>query len=464
MGESEAKMTFVGTDPYIPPAPTVYDKELPLWKLLMNMRQSTLSVWIDDAFDKLVWRPRTIGNETVVINDPDGVRHVMTTNADNYRRPFLVQRTIRPLIGDGLFLAKGADWRRQRRLLAPQFTPSSISLILPHFQAAGLDLLRTIEGSAQVNLSQAFQDTALEAVLRALFSMPQNEARAKLSALARRYIDGPGRPTLFDSIARSETAFGFVNSARIRFQRTWFAAIDQVVRDRQEASAPGGGARDLLDLLLAIRDTDSGEALPMAEVRDQCSTMLLAGSETTARLMFWSSYLLAQVPEEQARVRAEIANFPADQVTSLDDLRNWPRLRNVLLEAMRLYPPVPHTVRDAIGPDHICGEPVKANGRVWMSAWVMHRHRRFWEHPTAFMPDRFDGVSAPWVQMPAYVPFGVGPRICLGLTFALAEAQIILAQLLSRYGLSLVEGPPVMPIAHLTIEPSYEPQFRLHLD
>ncbi len=454
-------MTSADPNLFIPPAPEVYKKDLPLWKLIRNTLQSSLSVWTDEAFDILFKINHTLGVDRVLVNDPEGLRHVMTTNADNYCRPIVVQRVLRPLIGDGLFLAKGAEWRRQRRLLAPPFTPTSINLVSPHFQEAGLDLLRTIEGRAHVNLSEAFQDTALEAVLRALFSMPHYEARARLSVLARGYLGGHGRPTLFDGFARSEPDFAFANGARNRFQRAWLGAIDQVEADRAKSPTQDGGARDLLDLLLGLRDADTGEALATAEIRDQSATMLFAGSETTARMMFWASYLLTQAPDEQSKVRAEIANFPPDRVTSLDDLRNWPHLRNVLLEALRLYPPVPHTIREAIGADQICGEPIKPNSQVWMSAWVMHRHRRFWEHPTAFMPDRFAGVSAPWVQIPAYVPFGAGPRICLGLTFALSEAQIIMAQLLSRYQIGLADGPPVMPIARVTIEPSYEPEFHL---
>ena len=215
-------MTSADPNLFIPPAPEVYKKDLPLWKLIRNTLQSSLSVWTDEAFDILFKINHTLGVDRVLVNDPEGLRHVMTTNADNYCRPIVVQRVLRPLIGDGLFLAKGAEWRRQRRLLAPPFTPTSINLVLPHFQEAGLDLLRTIEGRAHVNLSEAFQDTALEAVLRALFSMPHYEARARLSVLARGYLSGHGRPTLLDGFARSEAAFAFANGARNRFQRAWF--------------------------------------------------------------------------------------------------------------------------------------------------------------------------------------------------------------------------------------------------
>ena len=297
-------------------------------------------------------------------------------------------------------------------------------------------MLRSVETSPLANLSKAFQDTALEAVLRALFSMPESGDRETLSHMARDYIEGPGRPTLIDGFAKSESSFAFVNGRRARFQKQWSAAIDKII-SRRKASPTKAGHRDLLDLLLSLRDAETGEALSDAEIRDQCATMFFAGSETTARLMFWASYLLAMDPEEQASVREEVAAFPPERISSLDDLQNWRRLRNVLLEALRLYPPVPQIVRVANGPDDICGEQIGADTQVWISPWVTHRHRKFWDRPTAFLPGRFAGKTAPWTQTPAYIPFGAGPRICIGVSFALSEAQIVMAQLFSRYRISL---------------------------
>ena len=446
--------------PFIPPAPAVHAKILPVWRLLWNGTRSSLSIWPDFAFDALYVPNRVMELKTLLVNDPQGVRHVLTTNAANYRRPPVVTRFARPLGSSGLFLAEGAEWRRQRRLLAPTFTPGGIGLLLPHFREAGLHLLHSAEKTPRANLAKAFQDTALEAVLRALFSMPESSERETVSHMLREYADGPGRPNLFDALSRSDNSFAFANRKRARFQKRWFAAIDQIISQRKASSA-NGGHRDLLDVLLALRDADSGEALSDAEIRDQCATMFFAGSETTARLMFWASYLLAMDPEEQASVHMEITAFPPDRISGLDDLQNWQRLRNVLLEALRLYPPVAHIVREANGPDDICGEKIDANTQVYMSPWVMHRHRRFWDRPNTFLPSRFAGKTAPWTQTPAYVPFGFGPRICIGLSFALSEALIVMAQLLSRYRISLPDARPVLPVGRVTIEPSYEPLFRL---
>ena len=443
----------------MPPAPKVLAKEKPLWLMLWDVSHSSLSIWPDYAFDTLFERYERWGFRAVLVNDPEGVRHVLTDIA-NYRKPHAFRRLLRPLGGAGLFLTDGAVWRRQRRALAHTFTPANVGVLLPHFHDAGVHLLSSVENTKEINLSKVLQDTALEAVLRALFSMADSDAREKLHAMVRHYVEGPGRVTVFDALAKNEDSFAFANGKRNRFQKAWSSKIDEIVTERKSLPKTAR-SRDLLDLLLDLRDPDSGEALSVAEIRDQCATMLAAGSETTSRLMFWACYLLANDRGEQRRVHDEIAAFPPERVQVLDDLQNWPRLRNVLLEALRLYPPVAHFRRDVLSPDEICGEKVTPNMQVVISPWVLHRHRKFWDRPTAFIPDRFAGKAAPWMQMPAFLPFGGGPRVCIGLSFALAEAQIVLACLLMRYKIGLTKSEPVLPVGRVTIQPSYEPAFRL---
>ena len=191
--------------PFVPPAPMVHPKILPVWSLLWEGMRSSLSIWPDFAFDALTVRNSVMGLKTLLVNDPDGARHVLTANAANYRRPPIITRFARPFGGSGLFLAEGADWRRKRRLLAPTFTPGGVGQLLPHFRNAGLHLLLSLEKSPRANLSKAFQDTALEAVLRALFSMPESGDRQMLSHMLREYADGPGRPNVLDALRRAKT-------------------------------------------------------------------------------------------------------------------------------------------------------------------------------------------------------------------------------------------------------------------
>jgi cytochrome P450 len=177
--------------------------------------------------------------------------------------------------------------------------------------------------------------------------------------------------------------------------------------------------------------------------------------------LFWASYLLTLDLPEQDRLRAEIVAFPPERVSNLDDLLNWPRLRQALFEALRLYPPAAYISREATADDVVAGEQVCVGTQAWVSPWVLHRHRKFWNNPTGFTPDRFTGKLSPWTGGGAFVPFGAGPRICIGATFAMAEAHIMLATLLSRCKVTLDAARPVMPVARITTAPSYEPLFRL---
>jgi cytochrome P450 len=450
--------------PVIPPAPAVHAKDLPPLRLLLGSIRNSLAIWSDDAFDTSFSRNTLFGVESVLVNDPAGVRHMMATNAANYTRPAVMPRIVRPLVGRGVFLAEGSEWRRQRRTLSPPFTPNHVNILLPHFIAAANDLAGELEGQSSADLSDAYQMAALNAVLRALFSMPDRAERGRVGDLVRQYVTGPGRPQIFDAFAKSETSFAFTLGKRRAFQQRWFAAVDAIVAARRSTSHDAGqhdSNQDLLDLLLAVRDPETGACLATDEVRDQCATMIFAGYETTARLLFWASYLLTLDRGEQARLRAEVAAFPPERVATLDDLGHWPRLRRVLLETLRLYPPVPVLVREPIEDDLIMGEPVRRGAQVYVAPWVLHRHRKHWQHPTAFVPDRFAGQSSPWTSGGAYLPFGAGPRICIGAVFALAEAQIMLATVLQHHTLSIESRRPVMPVARLTIQPSYAPMFRL---
>lgn len=444
----------------IPPAPVVHPKELSTLRLALTAVRNSLEIWPESAFDLTFSRNKVLGVENVLISDPAGIRHVMAENAMNYVRPTIMPRLLRPLVGHGLFLAEGTEWRRQRRQLSSVFTPSSVSSLLPHFLAAANDLMDDIKGDQPVDLEDAYQGVALNAVLRALFSLPDRKDRDRVGNVVRQYITGPGRPQVLDGLARTETAFSFALGGRRAFQKRWTALVDSIVADRRRV-APGDAPRDLLDLLFAARDPETGGSLSPAEIRDQAATMIFAGYETTARLLFWASYLLTLDQREQSRVHAEVSAFPPNRIRDLKDLENWPRLRMTLLETLRLYPPVPMLIREPLEDDVILGEPVRRGVQVYIAPWVLHRHRKYWKEPTAFMPDRFANQASPWTSGGGYMPFGAGPRICIGAMFAMAEAQIILATLLHSHRLSMDDPKPLLPVGRLTTQPSHTPDFIL---
>ncbi len=295
---------------------------------------------------------------------------------------------------------------------------------------------------------------ALGAVLQALFSDAAPDRRVRLQDLVQRYLidgRGPGRLGAHDLLARTPGDFAWMLRGRRRFQRDWFAEVDAVVAERRAASPSTG---DLLDGLLAARDADTGEPLAAQEVRSQVATFIVAGFETTARLLFWAAYLLAFDAAEQDRVHAELDSASGDGARS-------PRLRCVLQETLRLYPAAPVITRLALADDVVAGERVRAGERVMISPWLVHRHRHLWDDPAAFRPERFEGRPNAFLTDDAFIPFSKGPRVCIGASFAMVEAAVVFGVVLRRFRLLPADGPPAMPVAVVSIRPDRPFAFRL---
>jgi cytochrome P450 len=444
----------------VPPAPKVHPRAfggslIGELRIAREMSRNLVGAYCEADFDDLFTPYSFLGQPGLVVSDPTSARKILAS--PNYVRPIKANRPLRPLVGEGLLLAEGATWRRQRKSLAPVFTPAAIDSLLPHFQDAGAGLVAALEGRARANLAEAFHRGALDAVLRALFSRQADTEGAALANLARRYMEGPAHFNLMDYVSKGADDLTFMDGERRRLGRRWLNAVDALITARREA--PHGEGRDLLDRLLAARDED-GAPLPDLEIRDKCGSMLAAGFETTSRLLFWTALLLAYDPATQNRLRAEVQAFPDERVASLDDLKAWPLMRSVLFETLRLYPSVPLIARTALASDEIGGCAVVPGCMVTISPWLIHRHRKLWDEPTAFRPERFIDQPHPW-GVEAFLPFGAGPRVCIGAGFALAEAQIVLATLLARFEIGLATDRPVIPVASITLGPDHEPDFAL---
>jgi unspecific monooxygenase len=219
----------------------------------------------------------------------------------------------------------------------------------------------------------------------------------------------------------------------------------------------GAPPRDLFDLMDAARDPETGEAFTDAQLGDQVATMILAGHETTATALFWSLYLLALDPETQDQVAAEVTNATVEGGFELERLKFT---RAVIDETMRLYPPAFLIARAAAAPDTVAGLPVRRRDVILIAPWLLHRHEKLWRDPDAFMPSRFMAPAPPPDRF-AYLPFGVGPRVCIGAHFALVEATLALAKLIGAFRVELVDREPVLPIGVVTTQPDRSPQFRI---
>jgi cytochrome P450 len=446
---------------FVPPAPKPPARDLSGPQLLLAGRRNNLRIWPARAYTELLVHRRFLGTDCYLINDPTAARHVLSESGVSYVRPISVKRLLLPGTGSGLLTAEGAEWRQQRRMLAPAFAPRQVESLIPRFAAAATNMANRLAGASRVRLGEVLAQAAIDVAGRTMLSMSLAAQADRLGGLLRSYFNGAARAQIFDFMARSESDYRWFTIRRRTFSRRWFAAIDALIAQRRQRGPAGSGSSDLFDLLASARNPLSGAPLDDVEIRDQIGSMLAAGFETTARAMFWAVYLLAHASDWQAAIRRELREFPPAALTSMDGLEQWPSLRAVLLEALRLYPPTPIVSRLALADHMILESPIRAGSLVIICPWVMHRHRALWEVPEEFRPERFVGDPHPYLSQPAYIPFGGGPRSCPGGAFAMTEATIVLAHLLARFEISMEKGRPVMPVAIVTTAPNHEPWFRL---
>lgn len=445
-------------EPLIPPAARTPGGPLTGLKLVRAMNSNMLSIWGPRAYELPIIGGRLYGRDRILVNDPAAVRRVMVENAQAYEKPAPTRRLTRPIIGEGVFLSEGPEWRRQRRALSPAFTPQHVEQLAPHFAEAAEGLVAALEGRARAQLVKPLQEAALDAAARSLFSMPIGGQGGRIADLVRVYASGPGRPGFLDLIAQDEGDFGWLSFGRRAFRRRWLKEVDQIIAARR---AKGAGERpDLLDLMLKAKDPETGEAMTDAELRDQSATMLAAGFETTAGAMFWTLYLLARDRVAQDQIRQEVLSDPPSRSIA-EAGRRWPRLRRAVLEALRLYPSAPLLFRVAMQPDRLANVEVPKGAIVIVAPWIIHRHKLYWDRPDVFAPERFEGREREYLAGGAYLPFGAGPRICIGASFALTEASIVLAGVLSRFVIALDDERELEPMSIITTMPSIDPWFRL---
>ena len=433
----------------------------PSWKALTTaLRGDALGAFPSEAFEQEVVVHRLLGRSQFIINRPEAIRHILVENAGNYARPAPTIRVLRPLFGSGLFLSAGEEWKQQRRTVAPAFAPRAVRILARHVATAAHSLVTDLKASNNrpIQLVPVLQRLTLEVIGSAMFSLEMNRYGSELCHLILSYASSLGRPTLLDLVLplRIPTPYDL---GRRRFRRRWIELIRRIVAERRQQSC-GGSHRDLFDLLMAA-DTDRG-TLDAERLADQVGTIVVAGHETTAAALFWSLYLLASVPNEQETLAAEAGSLDLGAEAAAGTASQLVRTRAVVDEVLRLYPPAFVIVRQAVEDDLADDIPIPARSHVLIAPWVLHRHRRLWSAPETFDPSRFLPGAPPPSRF-SYIPFGVGPRTCIGAQFAVTELVLILAALVRSFRIELGERRTVRPIGMVSTRPENPPPFLLRL-
>ena len=378
--------------------------------------------------------------EAYVVTHPDGVKRVLLENQSNYSKRTRGFDSLRLFLGQGLLTSEGDFWRKQRRIAQPAFHHRNLQAFGTIMREAGESLADRWEERAATgepcDVARDMMQVTLTIVGRCLFS---TDPAAQSSAIGR-HLD-----VMLEHFARRISALVVLPLAwptqgnrRIRLAiDELHRIVDEIVSQRR--AAPGNSDRpaDLLDLLMAVEDAETGTRMSDRQLRDEVLTLLLAGHETTAAALGWTWWLLAQNPDVDRRL--------GEQLAVSDDA---PLVGRVVQEAMRLYPPAWIVARRAEAADHIQGVSIPRDHLVIVTPYATHRRPDLFRDPERFDPDRFEGTT---FDRFAYFPFGGGPRICIGNGFALMEAQILLATLRRRFRLELAPGAVVEPLPLLTL-------------
>ncbi len=434
-----------------PPAPVPPEAPRRTVGFVLAAARNPLEIWSRRAFREPVSRADWLGVPTFTINDPAFIRHCLVDNTRNYAMQPLRQRLLRPILRDGLLTAEGELWRRTRRAMAPVFTPRNILGFAPVMRARTDGFAERLAAQDGETVDLSFQMTLLtyDILQATLFSddiagEPQAFARSMERTIAQMGrldpLDILNAPAFLPRLGRL-TARG----AQEHLRRVIRATAEK--RRALLAADPERAPNDFLTLLLGT------DGLSEAEIEDNIVTFIGAGHETTARALGWTLYLLSQAPEERAAVEAEVdALLPElpDPAAWLDRL---PRTRAALEEAMRLYPPAPSLNRTAIAADSFGDTGIPAGSTVLFLPWILHRHETLWDAPDEFRPARFLPENRGRIDRFQYLPFGAGPRVCIGASFALQEGVIALAGLVRRLRFHHAGARAPYPVQRITIQP-----------
>ncbi len=436
----------------------------PLWGNMRELRRAPLKLYTDmhGQFGDVICLRALPGFYWYSIRHPKDVEYVLHTNQHNYRKPDAFNKPLSLLIGNGLLVSEGAFWLRQRRLMQPAFHRQKLAALTQLMADSAVTLADEWEAQAGsgavIDVAAEMMRVTLKVVSRALFSTDVSDEASRLGGAIREVFDHLGY--------RLNTLFAWPLSVPTPRNRRFLAAkrildesVFHIINERRRTGEDPG---DLLSMLLAARDEETGEAMTDEQLRDEVLILMVAGHETTGAALTWTWHLLNQHPEAREKMQAEIRQTLAGRTPNYDDLPKLVYTRQVFEEALRLYPPAWGVAREAIKDDQIGGYDIAKGTIINVSIWATHRHPEIWERPDEFDPQRFAPEAASARPKFAYYPFGGGGRQCIGNSFAMIEATLILATLAQRYRLTTVLGHPVIPDSTFALRAKHGLKMTIH--
>jgi cytochrome P450 len=385
-----------------------------------------------------------------LVSHPDLIESILVTDSRNYIKHYVL-RLLRPTLGNGLLLSENDFWLRQRRLMQPAFHRERVAGYGGIMVSYAERMLTSWSDGDTRDMHTEMMRLTLEIVAKALFDADVAEEAPEVGDA----LDMGMQTFVRRWRSLYPVPLWIPTPTNLRVKR-FVRRLDRIIyRFIEERRASGRERGDLLSMLLSARDADDGSRMTDRQIRDEAMTLFLAGHETTANALAWTWYLLSQHPEVDAMLAGELQSVLGGRSPTVVDLPQLRYTEMVVMEAMRIYPPVYAFGREAVRECTLGNYRVPKGTTVVMSQWVMHRDRRYFENPGKFDPQRWADGLAKRLPRFVYFPFGGGPRVCIGNSFAMMEAILILATMVPKFRFTLLPGHPVVPRTTVTLRPEH---------
>lgn len=394
-----------------------------------------------------------MGSRWHMVQDPAALKRIFLDNAQNYPKAEVMNRMVRPAVGNSLFTAEGADWRWQRRAVAPVFAQRNVNALAPVMTATAERAAKRLATDGPHELVGEMLSATFDVICDVALSGREHFDADVYGAAIVEYFRTAGKASLLDFLQAPDWVPRPGAILGRRSVKVMHGMVAKAIEARRNEAS--GGVDDLLDHMFKAQDPESGRRMTPEDLVHNMQFFIVAGHETTALALSWALYLLAAHPEMQERARAEAqAAIEPGRGATAEDLAKAPYCRQVLDEAMRLYPPVGFLARTADKADVLGGREVRPGEIIFLAVYALHRHEMWWDRPNAFDPENFTPERVAARHKYLHIPFGAGPRICIGANFAMMQAHIILTTLLSRYRFERsAEHPVPMPTMNMTVRP-----------
>lgn len=439
--------------PFVPPAPAPRTTPPGRLEVVRTIYRNPIELWGEPSYTEPWIATKFFNERTLIANDPGLIRHILVDNTKNYKMARVRQLVLRPILRDGLLTAEGEVWKRSRKAVAPVFTPRHAQGFARLMLQRAEDFTDRFKGDGSENdIAHEMTELTYQILAITLFSDQISTPNEDFGYRVERLLETMGRVDPLD-LLKAPSWLPRMTRLRGRKVLAFFRkVVSDTMQQRMEllAANPEEAPQDFLTLLLQQQKPGG---LSAQEVEDNIITFIGAGHETTARALGWTLYCLANAPQERRKVEEEIDRVLASEPDPVKWLDLMPATRAAFEESMRLYPPAPSINRAAIEDDRYEDAFIPAGTTVLVMPWILHRHRLLWDQPDAFIPSRFLPENREKIGRFQYLPFGVGPRVCIGATFALQEAVIALGVLMRRFRFDCTEKTRPWPVQKLTVQP-----------